>query len=207
MVEQKKIRLHQVATELNVSKDTIADYLAKNGFDISNKPTSLITNAMIESLLKGFIREKRVAESFKKKFLLEAALPEKVQPASQTKPDVEAQEQFKFIDETLPQTADVENKFEFVEEFATKSFQGEEVAKVSSEPKVGDIIDLDKFAAKPLKDKQKKKTQVESKKEVKVEPKEKKSAKIKYLKKRSHQQKRNHYPRKSLSKSSPKKQR
>ncbi len=59
MIEQKKIRLHQVASELNVSKDTIVSYLNKNGFEIQNKPTSIVSNEMIEALLKGFIKEKK----------------------------------------------------------------------------------------------------------------------------------------------------
>lgn len=182
MVEQKKIRLHQVATELNVSKDTIVDYLAKNGFDISNKPTSLITSAMIESLLKGFIREKRVAESFKKKFLLDVAQPEKVITAVETKPQVGFKEDFEFIEETLPKIAEVERKLDFVEDFITDTLKAKEVPEVSSEPKVGDIIDLDKFTAKPVKDKQKKKIQAEAKEIAKALPKSKEVQKEKVSK-------------------------
>lgn len=182
MVEQKKIRLHQVATELNVSKDTIVNYLAKNGFDISNKPTSLITDAMIESLLKGFIREKKVAESFRKKFLLDVVQPEKVPASVQTKVEVKVKDEFEFVEETLPKAIEEEKKLEFIEEVVGAVSKTKGISEGVSEPKVGDVIDLDKFAPKPIKDKQRKKPQAEAKKIEKAEPKEKEVKKEKISK-------------------------
>lgn len=163
MAEQKKIRLHQVASELNVSKDSIVDYLVKNGFEISNKPTSIVTYEMIEALLKGFIREKKVAENFRKKFGKDTtSVAETTTVAPKTSETISSQiDDFIFVEEkpvtiTAQKPADTE-ELGFVEEVISvqqvETPTTTEPTPISSEPKVGDIIDLDKFTTKPKKDK------------------------------------------------------
>lgn len=163
MAEQKKIRLHQVASELNVSKDSIVDYLVKNGFEISNKPTSIVTYEMIEALLKGFIREKKVAENFRKKFGKDTtSVAETTTVAPKTPETISSQiDDFIFVEEkpvtiTAQKPAATE-ELGFVEEVISlqqvETPTTTEPTPISSEPKVGDIIDLDKFTTKPKKDK------------------------------------------------------
>lgn len=163
MAEQKKIRLHQVASELNVSKDSIVDYLVKNGFDIPNKPTSIVTYEMIEALLKGFIREKKVAENFRKKFGKDTtSVAETTTVAPKTSETISSQiDDFIFVEEkpvtiTAQKPASTE-ELGFVEEVISvqqvETPMTTEPTPISSEPKVGDIIDLDKFTTKPKKDK------------------------------------------------------
>lgn len=163
MAEQKKIRLHQVASELNVSKDSIVDYLVKNGFEISNKPTSIVTYEMIEALLKGFIREKKVAENFRKKFGKDTtSVAETTTVAPKTSETISSQiDDFIFVEEkpvtiTAQKPAATE-ELGFVEEVISvqqvETPTTTEPTPISSEPKVGDIIDLDKFTTKPKKDK------------------------------------------------------
>ncbi len=55
-------RLIKIAKELNVGTATIVEHLAKKGFDIENKPTAKITDAMHEELLKEFQRSIAIKE-------------------------------------------------------------------------------------------------------------------------------------------------
>ncbi|MGB9771333.1 MAG: translation initiation factor IF-2 [Candidatus Kapaibacteriota bacterium] len=172
MVEQKKVRLHQVASELNVSKDSIIAYLTKNGFDIQNKPTSLVSIEMMESLLKGFIKEKKVAENFRMKFLQDTSSEVGVQPKStpEAKTDV-LKEEFVFVEET-PVTdkrklVQIEEKIDFKEEVDLKvTFPEEKVEHASSEPQVGEVIDIDRFVPKSRKEKVKESKKTFQKPEV-----------------------------------------
>ncbi len=47
-------RLVKVAKELNVGLSTIVDYLVSKGYNIENKPTSMVTDEMHDELLKEF---------------------------------------------------------------------------------------------------------------------------------------------------------
>lgn len=183
MIEQKKIRLHQVASELNVSKDSIVEYLTKHGFDITNKATSIVTDEMIDSILKGFIREKKTAENFKKKFAKDTALIVDSSPKGSTFVDqVEHKiDEFIFVEEvpavSKPKKTTKEDSLDFKEEFKTEISELEKKTEVSDEvttlePKVGDIIDLDKLSAKPKKEKGKDKKEVKIQQpEIETEPK------------------------------------
>jgi translation initiation factor IF-2 len=55
-------RLVKVAKELNVGTATIVDYLIDNGFEIENKPTAKITEAMENELLKEFQKSIAIKE-------------------------------------------------------------------------------------------------------------------------------------------------
>jgi translation initiation factor IF-2 len=55
-------RLIKIAKELNVGTSTIVDYLAEKGFEIANRPTSLVTDEMYTELLKEFQNSMAVKE-------------------------------------------------------------------------------------------------------------------------------------------------
>ena len=185
MAEHRKIRLHQVASELNVGKDSIVDFLTKSGFEISNKPTSLVTDEMIEALLKSFIKEKKVAENFKKKFGKDApTVAQEVVPPTTKTPEPAtaiAIEDELFTEEIIISPAPTETvTIEVAEEPKTAkkpspAKEPEVVEPAFQEPKVGEIIDIDRF--KPVSKKEKKGKLVPEDRKPKVEekPKEEKA--------------------------------
>ncbi len=156
MTEQKKIRLHQVASELNVGKDSIVDFLTKSGFEITNKPTSLVTDEMIEALLKHFIKEKKVAENFRKKFgkdspevtqeVVPTTSPKKVSAGVFTGEEL-------FIEEIVIQPTTKIIPEQPVEDkkvpTPTREIEIEPKESGFQEPKIGEVIDIDKFKPVP----------------------------------------------------------
>jgi translation initiation factor IF-2 len=58
----KKIRLFKIASEINIGKDTIVDFLKGKGFDIENKSTASLTPDMQDAVYDKFKKEKRAAE-------------------------------------------------------------------------------------------------------------------------------------------------
>jgi translation initiation factor IF-2 len=62
MAAAKKIKLFKIASEINIGKDAIVDFLQNKGFDIQNKPTATMTPEMIDAVYEKFKREKRAAE-------------------------------------------------------------------------------------------------------------------------------------------------
>ena len=63
----KKIRLFKIASEINIGKETIVEYLQSKGFDIQNKPTSILTEEMMDAVFEKFKKEMQAAESQRKK--------------------------------------------------------------------------------------------------------------------------------------------
>ncbi len=63
MTEKKKTyRIVKVASELGVGKDTVVEHLAKNGFEVENKPTTKLTEEMYELLARDFKSDKAARE-------------------------------------------------------------------------------------------------------------------------------------------------
>lgn len=63
----KKIRLFKIASEINIGKETIVQYLQQKGFDIQNKPAAILTPEMQEAVFDKFKKEKRAAEKQREK--------------------------------------------------------------------------------------------------------------------------------------------
>ena len=63
----KKIRLFKIASEINIGKETIVEYLQSKGYDIQNKPTSILTEEMVDAVHEKFKKEMQAAESQRKK--------------------------------------------------------------------------------------------------------------------------------------------
>lgn len=166
MVEQKKkIRLHQVATELNIGKDSIVDFLNKTGFMIENKATAVVSEEMCEALLKGFVKEKKGIENLKKLFGKDSPQPSEKLNATDgdlatisTPIIIEEDLDSFFVEEVIttePETVSASPKIEIVEE---KSAQLDQIPSLSAGapyvlkptetvttdtgPMVGDVIDL-----------------------------------------------------------------
>lgn len=57
-----KIRLFKIASEINIGKETIVEYLQQKGFSIENKPTAVLTEEMLDVVYDKFKKEKKAAE-------------------------------------------------------------------------------------------------------------------------------------------------
>ena len=64
--KQQKVRLYKVAKELNLSHDTLIDFLSKKGFDVKNHMSALDED-MMDVVLRHFKKEKVDAERHAKK--------------------------------------------------------------------------------------------------------------------------------------------
>ena len=51
-----KIRLIKIASEINIGKETIVDFLHSKGFDIENKPTASLDEEMQNLVYEKFKR-------------------------------------------------------------------------------------------------------------------------------------------------------
>ena len=86
-----KIRLFKIATEINIGRDNIVDFLKSQGFDIENKPTSELTPEMVNIISEKFKKEKKAHEKQiekleKHKQIRKATVVEKVVPKATDEP-------------------------------------------------------------------------------------------------------------------------
>jgi translation initiation factor IF-2 len=58
----KKIRLFKIASEINIGREAIVEYLNSKGFEIENRATSSLDPEMVEVIYDKFKKEKRAAE-------------------------------------------------------------------------------------------------------------------------------------------------
>lgn len=63
----KKIRLFKIASEINIGKENIVEYLQSKGYDIQNKPTSILSEEMVEAVFEKFKKEMQAAENQRNK--------------------------------------------------------------------------------------------------------------------------------------------
>jgi translation initiation factor IF-2 len=68
MTEQtsKKIKIYKLSTELNLSSDTILEFLKKKGFEVKNHMTP-VSDEMMQAIMNHFKKDKDVAERHQKK--------------------------------------------------------------------------------------------------------------------------------------------
>lgn len=57
------IKLFKLAAEINISKDSIVEYLHGKGFAIDNKPLAKLTDDMVDAVYDKFKKEKKTAEA------------------------------------------------------------------------------------------------------------------------------------------------
>lgn len=62
----KKIKIYRLSTELNLSSDTIIEFLKKKGFDVKNHMTP-VSDDMMQAIMNHFKKDKDVAERHQKK--------------------------------------------------------------------------------------------------------------------------------------------
>jgi translation initiation factor IF-2 len=60
-------RLFKLASQINIGKDAIVEFLQGKGFTIENKPTSVLNDEMVEVVMDKFAREAKAAEKQREK--------------------------------------------------------------------------------------------------------------------------------------------
>jgi translation initiation factor IF-2 len=77
-------KLFKVASQINISKDAIVEYLASKGFDIQNKPTANLTDEMVDLVIDKFAKELKVAEKQRAKVQRQQAVRKSLMEGSAT---------------------------------------------------------------------------------------------------------------------------
>lgn len=62
-----KIRLIKIASEINIGKDAIVQFLEQKGFSIENKPTAILSPEMVEAVYDKFKKELKIIEKQREK--------------------------------------------------------------------------------------------------------------------------------------------
>ncbi|MGB9701267.1 MAG: translation initiation factor IF-2 [Candidatus Kapaibacteriota bacterium] len=151
MAAGEKVKIIKIASEINIGRDAIVEFLKNKGFDIQNKPTATLTPEMVELVYEKFKREKLAAEKQREKLEKHHILKT---PVSETKsgkeedtqeiPVTEQEQQKPKEKSTLepPLTAKTESVIDTKEKIA----KGEEINKAevtitSKEEKVSEKIE------------------------------------------------------------------
>ena len=67
-------KLFKIASQINIGRDAIVEYLVSKGFDITNKATSVLTDEMVDVVIEKFAKELKVAEKQREKVKRQAAV-------------------------------------------------------------------------------------------------------------------------------------
>jgi len=128
MADATKTRLFKIASEINIGKETIVDFLKSKGYSIENKPTATLDEDMVKAVHDKFKKELRAVEVQR----------EKLQKHRVVKPTVEAAVPDE-MDDFLPEKEEPKAKQEEVkpkeEPIQPKAVPEEQIKKVET-PKV-----------------------------------------------------------------------
>lgn len=67
MPASKGTRLFKLASQINIGKDAILEFLQGKGFSVENKPTAVLTDEMVDVVMDKFAREAKAAEKQREK--------------------------------------------------------------------------------------------------------------------------------------------
>ncbi|MES2767175.1 MAG: translation initiation factor IF-2 [Bacteroidota bacterium] len=67
MAVSKGTRLFKIASQINIGKDAIIEYLQTKGFEVENKPTSMLSDEMVTVVLDKFQKEVKAIEKQREK--------------------------------------------------------------------------------------------------------------------------------------------
>ncbi len=95
MTADKSIKLFKIASDINIGKDAIVEFLQARGFDIENKPTANLTAEMVEIIYDKFKKEKIAVDKQRQKLEKHKQIrvprkekTEEVKPVAAAKPPV-----------------------------------------------------------------------------------------------------------------------
>lgn len=98
---EKKVKIYNLAKDLNLSSETILEFLKKKGFEVKNH-MSVVTDDMVHSVNSHFKKEKDVAERHHKKLQEFRSTRKKETPEKVEKKAVKEQEPAK-VEEVVPE--------------------------------------------------------------------------------------------------------
>ena len=67
MAGAEKVKLFKIASQINIGKDAIVQFLQTKGFDVENKPTFVLSEDMTQAVLDKFQKEAKAAEKQREK--------------------------------------------------------------------------------------------------------------------------------------------
>lgn len=67
MAVTEKTKLFKLASEINIGRDNIVEFLQGKGFKIENKATAILTEEMVDLVLEKFKKEKKAADTQRQK--------------------------------------------------------------------------------------------------------------------------------------------
>ncbi len=67
MATNTQTKLFRIASEINIGKEAIVEFLNSKGFQIENKPTAVLTDEMVEAVYDKFKKERKAAEKQREK--------------------------------------------------------------------------------------------------------------------------------------------
>lgn len=71
---EKGTKLFKIATQINIGRDAIVEYLVSKGFSIENKATAVLTDEMVDIVTDKFSKELKSAEKVREKVKRQAAV-------------------------------------------------------------------------------------------------------------------------------------
>ncbi len=83
MAAARKTKLFKIASEINIGKDAIIEFLQSKGYDVQNKPTATLTSDMVEAVHDKFKKEIKAAEKQREKLQKHKDTRKTVQQSSQ----------------------------------------------------------------------------------------------------------------------------
>lgn len=67
MAVSEKIKLFKLASEINIGRENIVEFLQSKGFKIENKATAILSDEMVDLVLEKFKKEKKAADTQRQK--------------------------------------------------------------------------------------------------------------------------------------------
>lgn len=67
MAVQQGMRLFKIASQINIGKETIVEFLQLKGYAVDNKPTAMLTDEMVNLVLEKFQKEYKAAEKHRER--------------------------------------------------------------------------------------------------------------------------------------------
>jgi translation initiation factor IF-2 len=110
MAGSEKIRLFKIASDINIGKEAIIEFLKSKGFESDFKPTALLTDEMVDLVYDKFKKEKKAAEKVREKVEKQKLL----RKTSEPKPNIVALEH-EHYEETIPLISEAEPIPEIIE--------------------------------------------------------------------------------------------
>lgn len=130
MAESNKIRLIKIASEINIGRETIVEFLRSKGFQIDNKPTAVLDEEMAELVYDKFKKEKKAAEKQREKLQKHKEIHKQIQPKAKIDLSAVSDDEVHHTAETEVPKAPVAEKTEVIAPIT----QPEIVEKVVTEP-------------------------------------------------------------------------